>query len=84
MATKDFDAPVLISGGGLVGFSAAMFLAQHGIRSLTFEQRRDVLHCRERRSSTCGRLSSFVRAASKTLCGNNRIRNSLPKAQLSP
>lgn len=43
MATIDFEVPVLISGGGLVGLSAAMFLAQHGIRSLTFEQRRDVL-----------------------------------------
>jgi len=28
------DVPVLFSGGGLVGLSTAMFLAQHGIASL--------------------------------------------------
>lgn len=32
------EAPVLISGGGLVGLSAAMFLAQHGIPSLAIEK----------------------------------------------
>ena len=32
------EAPVLIAGGGLVGLSAAAFLAQHGIRSLTIER----------------------------------------------
>jgi 2-polyprenyl-6-methoxyphenol hydroxylase-like FAD-dependent oxidoreductase len=32
------DAPVLIAGGGLVGLSAAMFLAQHGIASLAVER----------------------------------------------
>lgn len=32
------EAPVLIAGGGLVGLSAAAFLASHGIRSLTFER----------------------------------------------
>ena len=32
------DAPVLIAGGGLVGLSAAAFLAQQGIRSLTIER----------------------------------------------
>ena len=32
------EAPVLIVGGGLVGLSAAMFLAQHGIRSITIER----------------------------------------------
>ena len=26
------EVPVLIAGGGLVGLSLAMFLAQHGIR----------------------------------------------------
>ena len=35
------DAPVLIAGGGLVGLSAAAFLAQHGIRSLTIERLRE-------------------------------------------
>ena len=34
------DAPVLIAGGGLVGLTAAMFLAQHGIRSLVVERLR--------------------------------------------
>jgi glycine/D-amino acid oxidase-like deaminating enzyme len=32
------EAPVLIAGGGLVGVSAAAFLASHGIRSLTIER----------------------------------------------
>src|SRR5215475_1396804 len=32
------QAPVLIAGGGLVGLSAAAFLASHGIRSLTIER----------------------------------------------
>jgi len=32
------EAPVLIAGGGLVGLSAAAFLAKHGIRSLTIER----------------------------------------------
>ena len=43
MTTMNFDAPVLIAGGGLVGLSAAMFLAQHGVRSLAIERRRNVL-----------------------------------------
>jgi 2-polyprenyl-6-methoxyphenol hydroxylase-like FAD-dependent oxidoreductase len=34
------DAPVLIAGGGLVGLSAAMFLASHGIASLAVERLR--------------------------------------------
>ncbi|HSR97021.1 MAG TPA: FAD-dependent monooxygenase [Kofleriaceae bacterium] len=33
------EVPVLIAGGGLVGLSTAMFLAQHGIASLAVEQR---------------------------------------------
>ena len=33
-------APVLIAGGGLVGLSTAMFLAQHGVRSLAVERLR--------------------------------------------
>ncbi len=32
------DYPVLIAGGGLVGLSAAMFLAQHGVSSLAIER----------------------------------------------
>lgn len=32
------DAPVLIAGGGLVGLSAAMFLAQHGVPSIAVER----------------------------------------------
>ncbi|MEX0591779.1 MAG: FAD-dependent monooxygenase [Xanthobacteraceae bacterium] len=32
------EAPVLIAGGGLVGLSAAMFLAQNGIPSLALER----------------------------------------------
>jgi putative polyketide hydroxylase len=34
------EVPVLIAGGGLVGLSAAMFLAQHGIASLAVERLR--------------------------------------------
>ena len=36
----DEEYPVLIAGGGLVGLSAAMFLAQHGIPSLAIERLR--------------------------------------------
>ena len=36
----DHEAPVLIVGGGLVGLSAAMLLAQHGIASLVIERLR--------------------------------------------
>jgi len=32
------EAPVLIAGGGLVGLSAATFLAQHGVRSTIVER----------------------------------------------
>ena len=32
------DAPVLIAGGGLVGLAMAMFLAQHGVRSVAIEK----------------------------------------------
>src|ERR1041384_3081530 len=31
------EVPVLLAGGGLVGLSTAMFLAQHGIASLAIE-----------------------------------------------
>ena len=34
------DVPVLFSGGGLVGLSTAMFLAQHGISSIAVERLR--------------------------------------------
>ena len=34
------EAPVLIAGGGLIGLSMAMFLAQHGIRSIAIERLR--------------------------------------------
>ena len=34
------DVPVLIAGGGLIGLSTAMFLAQHGISSLAVERLR--------------------------------------------
>jgi 2-polyprenyl-6-methoxyphenol hydroxylase-like FAD-dependent oxidoreductase len=36
----DQEVPVLIAGGGLVGLSAAMFLAQHGVASLAVERLR--------------------------------------------
>ena len=34
------DHPVVIAGGGLVGLSTAMFLAQHGVPSLVIERLR--------------------------------------------
>jgi 2-polyprenyl-6-methoxyphenol hydroxylase-like FAD-dependent oxidoreductase len=37
-AIADQEYPVLIAGGGLIGLSAAMFLAQHGISSLAVER----------------------------------------------
>jgi 2-polyprenyl-6-methoxyphenol hydroxylase-like FAD-dependent oxidoreductase len=36
------EIPVLIAGGGLVGLSTAMFLAQHGVSSLAIERLRNV------------------------------------------
>ncbi len=36
--TKSLDAPVLIAGGGMVGLTAAMFLARHGISSMAIER----------------------------------------------
>src|SRR5580765_315715 len=39
-ASGEADLPVLFAGGGLVGLSTAMFLAQHGIASLAIERLR--------------------------------------------
>jgi 2-polyprenyl-6-methoxyphenol hydroxylase-like FAD-dependent oxidoreductase len=41
-ATGDVEVPVLIVGGGLIGLATAMFLAQHGVRSLAIERLRGV------------------------------------------
>ena len=38
MAATGEDAPVIIAGGGLVGLSTAMFLAQRGVQSLVIER----------------------------------------------
>ena len=32
------EVPVLIAGGGMVGLSAAAFLARHGVRSIAIER----------------------------------------------
>jgi 2-polyprenyl-6-methoxyphenol hydroxylase-like FAD-dependent oxidoreductase len=40
MSPESIDAPVLIAGGGLVGLSTAMFLAQYGVRSVAVERLR--------------------------------------------
>ena len=40
MTDRVDDVPVLFSGGGLVGLSTAMFLAQHGIASIAIERLR--------------------------------------------
>ncbi len=37
-AIADQEYPVLIAGGGLIGLSTAMFLAQHGVSSLAVER----------------------------------------------
>ena len=37
---REIEVPVLICGGSLVGMSAALFLAQHGVRSLAVEYHR--------------------------------------------
>jgi 2-polyprenyl-6-methoxyphenol hydroxylase-like FAD-dependent oxidoreductase len=39
-AEQEREAPVLIAGGGLIGLSMAMFLAQHGVRSIAIERLR--------------------------------------------
>ena len=38
--TGDAEVPVLIAGGGLIGLATAMFLAQHGVRSIAVERLR--------------------------------------------
>ena len=40
LETSAAEVPVLIAGGGLVGLTTAMFLAQHGIRSIAVERMR--------------------------------------------
>ena len=40
MQAAGAEVPVLIAGGGLVGLSTAMFLAQHGVPSLAIERLR--------------------------------------------
>jgi putative polyketide hydroxylase len=37
---EQVDVPVLIAGAGLVGLSAAMFLAQHGVATIAIERLR--------------------------------------------
>src|SRR5215831_13640412 len=37
-ADKNSEVPVVFAGGGLVGLSTAMFLAQHSVRSLAIER----------------------------------------------
>src|SRR5438067_10227601 len=39
-AFRNDEVPVLFAGGGLVGLSTAMFLAQHGVASLAIERLR--------------------------------------------
>jgi putative polyketide hydroxylase len=40
LETSAAEVPVLIAGGGLVGLTTAMFLTQHGIRSIAVERMR--------------------------------------------
>jgi len=39
-ANGDAEVPVLIAGGGMIGLATAMFLAQHGVRSIAVERMR--------------------------------------------
>lgn len=41
LSARNAEAPVLIVGGGLIGLTTAMFLAQHGIRSISVERMRE-------------------------------------------
>ena len=57
------SVPVLVVGGGIVGLSAALFLAGHGVRPLLVEKHPDLLsHPRAR-----GLLSRTVDAAGRTV-----------------
>ena len=76
------EVPVLIAGGGMVGLSTAMFLAQHGIASLAIERRGKPRRCRARRSSTCARWSCSAPPASKTMSRGNRTRSSCPEGAI--
>ena len=40
LTRDEMEYPVVIAGGGLVGLSTAMFLAQHGVASLVVERLR--------------------------------------------
>ena len=42
--TVDREVPVVLAGGGLIGLSMSMFLAQHGIPSLAIEPLRGGSH----------------------------------------
>ena len=68
-ASTDADVPVLFAGGGLVGLSTAMFLAQHGIASLRSSACAADRSCRAPRSFTCARSNCSARPASKMTCG---------------
>ena len=39
-AVDEVELPVLIAGGGMIGLATAMFLAQHGVKSLVIERLR--------------------------------------------
>jgi 2-polyprenyl-6-methoxyphenol hydroxylase-like FAD-dependent oxidoreductase len=51
------EIPVLIIGGGLVGLSTAMFLAQHGVASVVAER---LLGVAAPRIFTCAPWNCFV------------------------
>ena len=84
MATRNFDAPVLIAGGGLVGLSAAVFLAQHLIARLPSNGGATWCRCRAQLSFTCARSSCSAPAGSKRKSARNRKRSSRPKAPSAP
>ena len=65
MATDNFDATVLIAGGGLIGLSTAMFLAQHGVRRWRSNACATSRPCLAPRIFTCARSNCSVPAASR-------------------
>jgi 2-polyprenyl-6-methoxyphenol hydroxylase-like FAD-dependent oxidoreductase len=76
----DHEVPILIAGGSLVGMSAAMLLAHHGVPSLTVEHHRGTaIHPRAALISqrtmevlrTVG-LEGIVREQSETLTRSRR------------